>query len=110
MEYGICNLSIVPIRSNNSHKSELISQLLYGDCFKLLAEEKDWIKIITLSDEYTGWIDKKQFVDIRKDIAEEISFNINSYSNRLINILSLYKSFLIFHEIPVPLMTMLLLV
>ena len=85
LDYGICNLSIVPIRSNNSHKSELISQLLYGDCFKLLAEEKDWIKIITLSDEYTGWIDKKQFVDIRKDIAEEISFNINSYSNRLIN-------------------------
>ena len=72
MEYGICNLSIVPIRSNNSHKSELISQLLYGDCFKLIAEEKDWIKIITLSDEYTGWIDKKQFVHISKDIAEEI--------------------------------------
>ena len=85
LDYGICNLSIVPIRSNNSHKSELISQLLYGDCFKLLAEEKDWIKIITLSDEYTGWIDKKQFVHISKDIAEEISFNTKSYSNRLID-------------------------
>ena len=33
-----------------------------------------------------------------------------NYPIRLINILSLYKSFLIFHEIPVPLMTMLLLV
>ena len=70
MEYGICNLSIVPIRSNNSHKSELISQLLYGDCFKLLAEENGWIKVITLSDEYTGWVNKNQFVEISKDNAE----------------------------------------
>ena len=85
LEYGICNLSIVPIRINKSHKSELISQLLYGDCFKLLAEEKDWIRVITLSDEYTGWIDKKQFVKISKDNAEEISFNTNRYSNRLID-------------------------
>ena len=85
MEYGICNLSIVPIRINKSHKSELISQLLYGDCFKLLAEEKDWIRVITLSDEYTGWIDKKQFVKISKDNAEEISFNTNKYSTRLID-------------------------
>ena len=69
MEYGICNLSIVPIRSNNSHKSELISQLLYGDCFKLLAEENGWIKVITLSDEYTGWVDKNQFIEISKDNA-----------------------------------------
>ena len=67
MDYGICNLSIVPIRISNSHKSELISQLLYGDCFKLLKEEEGWIKIVTLCDEYTGWIDKKQFLEISKD-------------------------------------------
>ena len=74
MDYGICNLSIVPIRISNSHKSELVSQLLYGDCFKLLKEEEDWIKIITLYDEYTGWINKKQFLEISKDNAEQISF------------------------------------
>ena len=74
MDYGICNLSIVRIRISNSHKSELISQLLYGDCFKLLKEEEDWIKIITLYDKYTGWINKKQFLEISKDDAEEISF------------------------------------
>ena len=85
MDYGICNLSIVPIRINNSHKSELISQLLYGDCFKLLEEKEDWIKIITLFDEYTGWINKRQFLKISKDNAEEISFEKNKYSNRLID-------------------------
>ena len=35
MNYGLCDLSIVGIRSEPSDKSELISQILYGECFKL---------------------------------------------------------------------------
>ena len=38
------------------------------------SRRKGWIKVITLSDEYTGWIDKNQFIEISKDNAEEISF------------------------------------
>ena len=34
MDYGICNLSIVSLRSQPENRSELISQVLFGEHFK----------------------------------------------------------------------------
>ena len=85
MEYGICNLSIAPMRNENSHKSELISQLLYGDCFKVISKKKEWLQITTITDDYSGWIDYKQSQLITKSEAEDISFTINSYSSSLVD-------------------------
>ena len=48
------------MRSEGSHQSELISQLLYGDCFKVISKKEEWLQITTLLDQYTGWIDHKQ--------------------------------------------------
>ena len=45
MQYGICNLSIVPLRFDASDKSELVSQVLYGDIFKILEQRKQWSRI-----------------------------------------------------------------
>ena len=67
MQYGICNLSIVPLRLEPSDKSELVSQLLYGDCFKILEKRKFWSKIRLTFDKYEGWIDNKQFIEITQD-------------------------------------------
>ncbi|MFL2597891.1 MAG: NlpC/P60 family protein [Flavobacteriaceae bacterium] len=85
MEYGICNLSIAPMRNENSHKSELISQLLYGDCFKVISKKNEWLQITTITDDYSGWIDYKQTQLITKSEAEDISFTINSYSSSLVD-------------------------
>lgn len=67
MRYGICNLSIVPLRIEPSDKSELVSQVLYGDIFKVLEQRKSWSKIQLSFDEYEGWIDNKQFVELPQD-------------------------------------------
>ena len=48
------------MRNENSHKSELISQLRDGDCFKVISKKEEWLQITTLLDQYTGWIDHKQ--------------------------------------------------
>ena len=67
MKYGICNLSIVPLRLEASDKSELVSQLLYGDFFMVLEQRKSWSKIQLDFDNYEGWIDNKQFLEISKE-------------------------------------------
>lgn len=67
MQYGICNLSIVPLRLESSDKSELVSQLLYGDYFKILEQRKSWSKIRLAFDSYEGWIDNKQYQEIGED-------------------------------------------
>ena len=61
MQYGLCYLSVVALRSEASDKSELISQVLYGDYFKVLEHRKSWSRIRLGFDKYEGWIDNKQF-------------------------------------------------
>jgi cell wall-associated NlpC family hydrolase len=59
--YGICNLSIVPMRAEPSDRSEMVSQLLLGEHFTIIANEAKWIKIQSVWDNYIGWISNKQF-------------------------------------------------
>ncbi len=67
MKYGICPLGLVPLRKENDHKSELVSQVLYGDCFKIIDERKDWFKIRLQWDSYEGWITQNQAHIIQKE-------------------------------------------
>ena len=60
MNYGICNLSIVPVRILDSDKSEMINKLIYGDIIEILEEKNKWTKIRSVYDNYIGWIDVKQ--------------------------------------------------
>jgi len=67
MQYGICNLSIVPLRSEAADISELVSQVIYGDFFKVIEQRKKWIKIRLAFDKYEGWIDNKQYLEITEN-------------------------------------------
>jgi len=79
MQYGICNLSIVSLRLESSDKSELVSQILYGEWFKVLEQKKLWSKIRLAFDNYEGWIDNKQF----KHITEEDYKKLNNETHML---------------------------
>ena len=67
MQYGVCHLSIVPLRLEPSDKSELVSQVLYGDFFKVLEKRKSWSRIRIAFDSYEGWIDNKQYTEIDEE-------------------------------------------
>ncbi|WP_024480160.1 C40 family peptidase [Cellulophaga baltica] len=60
MQYGICPLSVVPVRLNPEDTSELISQLLYGDYYKVIDTRKFWSKIRIAYDGCEGWISNLQ--------------------------------------------------
>jgi gamma-D-glutamyl-L-lysine dipeptidyl-peptidase len=66
--FGICNLSIVPCRKEPSDKSEMVTQLLFGEHFELLDTKGNWQLIRIAYDGYECWVDKKQFLPL-KDIA-----------------------------------------
>lgn len=73
MQYGICHLSIVSLRFEPSDKSELVSQVLYGEVFKVIEQRKKWSKIRLAFDKYEGWVDNKQFLIIKKENYENLS-------------------------------------
>lgn len=61
MAQGICHLSCIPLRAEPSGKSELVSQLLMGETYKVLEETPDWLRIKTDWDAYSGWLNRTQF-------------------------------------------------
>jgi len=66
-EFGICSLSLVPLRAEASDKSEMLSQLLFGDLLSILEKTEKWTRIKTEYDDYEGWIDNKQYAPISFD-------------------------------------------
>jgi len=46
-----------------SIKSEVISQIIHGEKFKILAKNKNWIKIKTLFDNYKGFIKNSKYLE-----------------------------------------------
>ncbi len=64
MRYGICNLSVVPMRKEASHTSELVSELLFNDIYQIIGENEEWLKIQCMYDSYEGWIRKLQHNEI----------------------------------------------
>ena len=61
MKNNYLKSSIVNIYSSPSAKSEIISQILYGEKFKILSKNQNWFKIKTNFDNYIGYIKKNKF-------------------------------------------------
>ena len=45
-----------------SQLSEVTSQIIYGEKFKILSKNKNWLKIKTLSDNYIGYLKNPKYV------------------------------------------------
>lgn len=71
-QFGVCNLSLTPLRTEPSHRSEMCSQLLFGDHFTILETIEKWSRIITGYDDYEGWIDNNQFVHISNSVFNSV--------------------------------------
>ena len=65
--FGICNLAVIPLRLEPSDRSEIVSQILFGEHFELLEKQKQWRKVKLHFDQYEGWIDEKQFQLLNSD-------------------------------------------
>ncbi len=63
MESIICPLTYIPIRFEPSHRSEQVSQLLFGETAKILEENKEWLHVKTSYDSYEGWIESKVILE-----------------------------------------------
>lgn len=60
MTFGISLQSIIPLRSGPDHKSEMVSQILFGELFRITFSEPNWLRVRLSYDNYEGWIQKKE--------------------------------------------------
>lgn len=71
--FGICNIAITPMRAEPSSKSEMVSQLLFGEMFQLHEIDNEWWFIKSLHDNYMGWADKRQLMPLTDKAFEKLS-------------------------------------
>ncbi len=64
MDYGICPLSMVPVYQSAEVSSGWVTQLLYGEVFKIPEARKHWSRIRTPSDRCEGWVRNTQISSI----------------------------------------------
>ena len=88
MQYGICNLSIVPMRNEGTNQSEMINQILFGEHFKVLEVRKKWSKIRLAHDNYEGWICNKQWIEIEDEIYNQLNKDVSTITTDILDIIS----------------------
>ncbi|MEO5978915.1 MAG: C40 family peptidase [Chryseolinea sp.] len=75
LEYGVCRLSVIPVRMEAHHQSEMVTQLLFGDHYEVNNQTRDkkWLRIKTNFDQYEGWIENKQHHAIGQEYYEYLN-------------------------------------
>ncbi len=87
--FGICDLAVVPLRAEASDKSEMVSQLLFGDHFEIISKTEKWTYIRAAYDDYEGWIDYLQYQEINE--ANYESLNKQCFLTELVDDLQAVK-------------------
>ncbi|MEA4981265.1 MAG: C40 family peptidase [Paludibacter sp.] len=62
--YGLVTLPVVPLRALDSERSEMISQLLFGEFVEILEQSEKWFFIKNTADDYQGWVDRKMIKQV----------------------------------------------
>ena len=60
------NFSIINLHKKSSTKSEIVTQMIYGDSFSLTKKTKKWLKVKIKEDNYKGYVFNKKFSDYIK--------------------------------------------
>ena len=50
-----------------SHKSEMVTQVIFGELYRILGKEDHWLRVRLAYDNYEGWIDQKQSFPLEED-------------------------------------------
>ena len=76
MHTGICNLSVIPLRAANTHRSEMVNQVLFAEQFEILKEAHEWVRVRLFDTNYEGWLQQGQF-SLLTEIFNELGENEN---------------------------------
>lgn len=68
MKKGFCCVSVAAVRSAPDHRSEMTTQLLYGETFEVLSAEQKFLYIRMDFDGYEGWLHYRQ-ADLESGIS-----------------------------------------
>lgn len=87
IKYGISELSVIPVRKEPNDRSEMTTQILFGETFQIIEEQSGWSNIKLTFDNYEGWIDNKSVSIISKEVFDQINSGSNIVTQNLFNVI-----------------------
>jgi len=84
MPFYVCLVPVCPVRVEASHRSEQVTQLLFGEMCEGV-EVKDFIRIKVLYDGYDGWCQAAQLEEISE---QQISSTTNKLAGEWVNLVT----------------------
>jgi cell wall-associated NlpC family hydrolase len=84
--YGQVRLSVIPIRAQHNHRSEMVTQALFGEMMEIENENEEWLKIKLKADSYEGWVEKYQIATVSEQEYHTFKPTHFSEENRLIEL------------------------
>lgn len=87
MNYGISSLSIIPVRKEPSERSEMVTQILFGEHFEIREQMLGWCNLKLAYDGYEGWVDSKMITPITVRTRNRLEKNIPAISADVISLI-----------------------
>ena len=66
IKYFTNNFSVINLQKKPSRKSEIVTQMIYGESFSILKKNNKWLKIKIKEDNYKGYIQRKNYSEYLK--------------------------------------------
>lgn len=73
--YAVSYLSAVPLRAEPNHRSEMVSQILFGEYLIVLDTKDEWSYIQLEQDTYKGWVETSQLTTVSEQEYNELTQN-----------------------------------
>lgn len=88
MKFGICTVSIMPMRLEPNHRSEMVNQVLFGESIEILDINQEWSYIRLSFDHYQGWVQNVHYTEVREFELKVIESLPNYLCSDLVQVLS----------------------
>ena len=73
------NYPIVNLYKRSSSKSEIVTQMIYGESFRIDSKSSKWMKIKIKEDGYVGYIKRRKFIPYLKSTHKVSTLSANIY-------------------------------
>ncbi len=87
MKHAICLTGAAPLRSEPTHRSEMVSQVLFGELMQVLEQNKEWCLVKLHDDGYQGWISAIQIQRLSQEEFDVLTISPRWISTDLVQVL-----------------------
>lgn len=61
---GFCHAPVCAVRKESTDRSEMVTQLTFGETVEILSQQEHWIELLSLSDGYRGFVDRRHLLGL----------------------------------------------